>query len=110
MKTTVTAADSTAQPCERVNGGQRCNPVKCALCQFFESELKRLEGIHVLKLDAITKTRGSGDDALKIEEKNAALRAAVARLELSNHKRNEHKVLGAAKSGGAIVGGPGRSH
>jgi hypothetical protein len=105
MKTTVTAADSTAQPCERVNGGQRCNPVKCALCQFFESELKRLEGIYVLKLDAITKARGSGGDALKIEEKNAALRAAVARLELS-----EHKVLGAAKSGGAIVGGPGRSH
>jgi hypothetical protein len=65
--------------------------VKCTLCQFFESELKRLEGIHVLKLDARTKAHGNGGDALKSEEKNAAFRAAVARLELSNHKRNEKR-------------------
>jgi deoxyribonuclease-4 len=57
-----------------------------------------------------TKAHGNGGDALKIEEKNAALRVAVARLELSNHKRNEHKVLEAAKNGGAIFGGSGRSH
>jgi hypothetical protein len=63
--------------------------VPCALCQVFERQLAQLEAVYLASLEALWKEETEFSD---VAENEACLAIAMARIELSGHKRRDHKA------------------